>query len=126
MKLGQLIEYNMRKVVHKMLWRYYSQTSFWKIKIEHISGSVVWIFIQLVFIQVDDYQSILKLICRTPAFTSYKLFFFKKKKKKERTSDLPHFLHDFWKKKLSFYILLLDQILVWLPLLVRYWTICVW
>ena len=44
-KFGQLMEYNMRniffkKVIHKMWWSNYSQTLIWKIKIEHISGSI--------------------------------------------------------------------------------------
>ena len=45
MKFGQLIEYNMRNnflgIIHKMWWRNYSHTLFQKIKIEHISGSIV-------------------------------------------------------------------------------------
>ena len=52
-----------------------------KIKIKHISESVYYSFIQLVFIvcQVDDYQNILKLSCRPLAFTTYKAFLKKQK-----------------------------------------------
>ena len=45
-KFGPLIEHNMRnifvkKIIHKMWWKNYSQTLFQKIKIEYISGSIV-------------------------------------------------------------------------------------
>ena len=44
-KFGQLIGWNKRiyfwKITHKMWWRNYSQTLFSKIKIDHISGSIV-------------------------------------------------------------------------------------
>ena len=45
-----------------MWWRYYFQTIFYKIKIEHISGSMVGSFMQLVFIvcQVEDNQHYVK------------------------------------------------------------------
>ena len=57
-----------------------------KIKIEHISGSIVKIFMQFVFFvyQVYSYQNILKLSCRPLAFISYKAF--SKKKKRPKTS----------------------------------------
>ena len=60
-----------------------------KIKIEHVSGSIVENFIRFVFIlcQVQGYRN-------TPlAFTSYKAFL--KNKKRSGTSLLPHFLHDY-------------------------------
>ena len=47
MKFGQLVEQNMnheyfsRKYIHKMQWGNYFQALFYKIKIEHISGSIV-------------------------------------------------------------------------------------
>ena len=52
--LMKLIEYNMRKfffrkIIHKMRWRTYSQTLVWKIKIEHISGSIVLKFCTVCF-----------------------------------------------------------------------------
>ena len=45
MKFDQLMEYNMRnifleEIIHKMWWRKWSSSFFWKIKIEHISGSI--------------------------------------------------------------------------------------
>ena len=41
-----------------------------KIEIENISGSIVWSFIQFVFVvsQDEDYQNILKLSCRCTCF----------------------------------------------------------
>ena len=79
MKFGHLIEYNMRIIFlgksSKNVVEYY-ETLFYKIKIEHISESVVQSFIQFVFIvcQIDGYPKILKLSCRPLAFTSYKAF----------------------------------------------------
>ena len=42
-------------------------------KTEHISGAILWSFTQFVFIvcQVEGYRSILKLTCKSLAFTSY-------------------------------------------------------
>ena len=66
MKFGHLIEYNMRIIFlgksSKNVVEYY-KTLFYKIKIEHISESVVQSFIQFVFIvcQIDGYPKILKL-----------------------------------------------------------------
>ena len=45
MKFGLLIEYNLRKIIHKMWWRNNCQTLFYKTKIEHISGSILYKFI---------------------------------------------------------------------------------
>ena len=54
--------------------------SFQKMKIEQISGSIVYSFILFAFIvcQVEDYQNVLKLSYRRLAFTSYEAFFKKK------------------------------------------------
>ena len=90
MKFGQWTEYNFGKkflknhtqnVVEKLF-----QTLFWKIKIEHISGSILWSFINFVFIvsQVEDYRNLLKLSCRPLAFTSSKAFL--KSKRRSGTS----------------------------------------
>ena len=53
-----------------------------------ISGSIVQSFIQFVFIgwQVEGYQKMLKLNCRSLAFTSYKAFL--KNKKMSRACQL--------------------------------------
>ena len=53
-----------------------------KIKIEHISASIVESFMQFVFAvcKVEGYQNILKLSCRPLAFTSYKAFLENKKR----------------------------------------------
>ena len=77
-KFGQLIEYNMRnitleKYIHKKtnlektIHRPYSK----KINIVYISGSI---FYSLFFVvcQVDGYEKMLKLSCRTLGFISYK------------------------------------------------------
>ena len=43
---------------------------------EHISGSIFYSFIQLVFMvcHVEDYQNIFTLRCKPLTFTSYKVF----------------------------------------------------
>ena len=74
------------KIIHKMWWRNYSQTLFFKIKIERISESTVCIFIRfiLLHLQVNEYQNILKLRCWSLTFTHYKSFL--KNKKRSGTS----------------------------------------
>ena len=104
MKFGQLIEYNMRNIFLKkscikwVWWRNYTQTLFWKTKIEGISGLTASTFIQFVFIlcQVEGYRNMLKLSGRPLTFTSYKGFL--KNQKRSRTTLPSHFLHDFWWK----------------------------
>ena len=39
--------------MQKMCWRNYSQTIIYKIKIEHISGSIVWSFKQFALLYTD-------------------------------------------------------------------------
>ena len=64
-----------------MWWRNYSQNLSQKIKIEHISKSIVYKVFYSLFLLYDKlYQNILKLCCRSLAFTSYKAFI----KNKER------------------------------------------
>ena len=62
-----------------------------KIKIKHISGSIIQSSVQFNFIvcQVKDYQNIIKLSCVSFAFTSYKIF--QKVKKTSGTSLLALF-----------------------------------
>ena len=90
MKLGQLIEYNMRNIfLEKSYTKCCGETTprqFLEIKIEHISGLIDQSFLQFVFIvcQVDNYRNILKLSWRTLSFTSYKTFL--KSKKRSGTS----------------------------------------
>ena len=69
-----------------MRWRCYSQTLLLKIKIEHISVSIVQSFTWFNFtvFQAEDYRNILKLSCRPLAFTTYKPFL--KNKKRSRNS----------------------------------------
>ena len=70
---------------------------FLKIKLEHMSGSIVWSVVQSVFIlcQTKGYLSVLKLSCRAFTFTSYKAF---SKNKKKSGKSLPvNVLHDLWR-----------------------------
>ena len=103
MKFGQWREYNIKKhfpgkTIHKIWWWNYSQTFFWKVKIEHISGSTVWIFMQFVLLdlQLDDYRNVLKLSWRPLAFTFYKGFL--RNKKGLGLVSLPHLMYDFCRK----------------------------
>ena len=102
-----------------MLWRNYSQTIFYKIKFEHISGSTVSkVWLQFVFIvrQVKGYWNVLKLSCRPLAFTSYKAFL---KNKKRSATNLPgSFSAWLLKKNISCYLLLPGCLYF-----VRYWTL---
>ena len=87
MKFEQLIEYNLKNIIHKIRRRNCSQTFLQKLKFDHISGSIVETFIQFVFIicQVEGYRSILKLSCsRSLYFSSHKHFL--KNKKRPKTS----------------------------------------
>ena len=81
MKFGQLIENNMRNIVleksctkcgGETIPRPFSQKS----KLSIMSGSIASSFIHFVFIlcQVQGYRNLLKLSCRTLAFTSDKAF----------------------------------------------------
>ena len=84
---------------------------FLKSLIEHISRSIAYSFIQLLFIvcQVEDYRNILKLSCGSLAFTSYKTFL--KNKKRSGTSLPASFSGLFFLKKIfSCCVLLPDQI----------------
>ena len=91
--LKGFIEYNMRNMfLCKSYTKYDGETISRpfskKIKIEHISRSIVLSFILFVFIvcQAEDYQNILKLSYRPLVFSSYKAFL---KNKKRSRSVLP-------------------------------------
>ena len=78
MKFGRLIECNMRNIfLEKSFAKFGGETSpkpfSEKIKIEHISGSIVQSFIQFAFIvlQVEGYRNISKLSRKPLAFTSH-------------------------------------------------------
>ena len=73
-------------------------------KVEHISGSVVQRIMQFVPIkcQGEEYRRILKLSCKSLAFTSCKGFF--KNKKRPETSFSASFCVFFLKKNISFVI----------------------
>ena len=127
MKFGQLIEHNMRNtflknhtqdVVEKLF-----PDSFRK------SRNLVYLWISsLKFYAVclynwpSCYQNILKLNCRSHAFTSYKVFL----KNKRRSGTSLIFCMIFEGKYLSFCILLIDQIsLCGSHYFLRYWPVCV-
>ena len=100
-----------------MWWKNHSQTLFKKIKLEHISGSIVSSFIQFVFIvwQVEDNQNTLKLSVDYLFLTHIK--FFKKTKRGLELVSLVHFLWDVWRKL----FLVLSSVtwpnfMTWLPL----------
>ena len=112
MKFGKLTEKHKKhfswKIMHRMRWRNYSQTLFWRKKIEHKS------FIQFVFLHAK-LRNIRKLSYRPLAVTLYLAFYFLKKQKTNKDLELgslPHYLYNFWKKKknLSFYIIFVDQV----------------
>ena len=74
-----IIIYNMRNIfLKKSYTKCGKETSPWafskKVKIENISGSTIWTFIQfaLLFVIAEDYQNILKQRCWLLTFTSYK------------------------------------------------------
>ena len=98
MKFGQLIEYNLKNIIHKIRRRNCSQTFLQKLKFDHISRSIVESFIQFVFIvcQVEGYRSISKLSCRSLYFSSYKHFL--KNKRDLELVFLSHAPHDFCRK----------------------------
>ena len=80
-KFGQLIEYNMKnlffkKIIQKMWWRNYSHILFQKIRIEHPWINSLKFYTVFFFIvwQIDGCRNILKVSCRSFAFTSYKDF----------------------------------------------------
>ena len=93
-------------MVEKLAW-----DLFLKMKIEQISALMVQSFIQFVFgvCQVEDYRNILKLSCRSLAFTSYWTFF-KIKKRSATSLSFLIFCLTFEDKYFSFYILLIDGI----------------
>ena len=109
MKFGQLIECNLRDIfLEKSYTKYDGETIprfLWrKIKIEHISGSIFYsftylflLFAKLRTIQIDWNQAADHL-----HLLQIKLF--KKAKRGLELVSLPHFLHDFWKKNISFVI----------------------
>ena len=127
MKFGKLTEKHKKhfswKIMHRMRWRNYSQTLFWRKKIEHKS------FIQFVFLHAK-LRNIRKLSYRPLAVTLYLAFSFLKKQKTNKDLELvslPHYLYNFWKKiYLSSYILFVDQVSLSDYLyFVRYWAMSV-
>ena len=118
-KFGQLIEYIIKNIfLAKSCTKYGGETSprpF--LKIEHISRSIAWIFIQFVFIlclsrgqQKHIETKVLPLV-----FSSYKAFL--KNTKRLRTSLLALLLHDFWREIfLTLYPFSLRNVVVWMPL----------
>ena len=91
--------------MQKMVWRNYSQTLFWKIKIKHISGSIFYGFIYFAFIicKVEDNQNWLKLSCRPLAFSRHKTFL--NNKKRNGTSLAASFSAWFFEKNISLVVI---------------------
>ena len=119
MKFGKLTEKHKKhfswKIMHRMRWRNYSQTLFWRKKIEHKS------FIQFVFLHAK-LRNIRKLSYRLLAVTLYLAFSFLKKQKTNKDLELvslPHYLYNFWKKNIFIllYSIRWPSFIVWLPLL---------
>ena len=73
MKLGQLIEYNMRNIFLEKLFIKCGEE---KIKTEHISGCIFRGFVQSVFVlhQVEGYRNMLKISSRPLFLPHIKLF----------------------------------------------------
>ena len=121
MKLGQLIEHNIRNIflqksyticVGKTSPKPFSK----KIKIEHISRSTVWNFIQFTFIvcQVKPYQNIMKTIC----FCLIKSLL--KTKQDLGLVAMSYFQHDFSIEIFfALYFLNWQNFIVWLSLLLE-------
>ena len=94
----------------------------------------LWInsFIQFVFIdcQVEDYQRLLKLSWRPLSFAHIKLFLNEQTKKTIKCLELvfllPHFCMIFKETNISLlYSITRSNFTVWLPLFMRYWSICI-
>ena len=130
MKFGQLIVYNIRKnhtqnVEEKLFPDAFLKNQNWAyLRINSLKFYTVFFFNVC---QVEDYLKILKLNRRTLAFTSYEAFLKTKWGLRElELVSLPHFMHGFWKKYFSCYILLTDEISLSNRLyFTRYWAICV-
>ena len=72
----------------------------------------------LLYVQVEVYQSILKLKCWPLSLTLYKAFW--KIRKGQELFSLPHCLNDFWRKIcLMLYSLNWLNFIIWLPLLLE-------
>ena len=121
MTFGLLIEYNMRiiffwKIILKIWNKDYCQILFEKVKIEHLSGSIVENFIRFVFIayQVEGYWNILKLRCRPLAFTLNKA----KTNKGLQLVSLLYLWHDFRRKTFHLlYFINWSNFVIWVTLL---------
>ena len=103
---------------HKVWFRYWFQTFF------SVSQSQILYSFFLLYVQIEDYQNILKLRQWSLSCTSYKAFLKKKKKGFELFYLI--FRIVFQAKYFSCYILLMDWI-SWVDCFyfLRYWAICV-
>ena len=101
MKLGQLIECNMKNIfLEKSCIECGGdpfQTLFWKIKIEHISGSIVLKFYTVYFYYMTSWglSKYNETKLQTTCFYLILSFFFKKIRGLELVY-LPHFPHNFF------------------------------
>ena len=123
MKSGQLIEYNTRnnclKNHAKNVVEILVSDSFfkkWKLSVSLDQQSEFSYSVFLLYVQVEDYQSKLKLVLTISFYFIQNVF--KKTNRGLELVSLPHFLYDFWKKALlTLYSINWPNFIVWLPLL---------
>ena len=128
MKFDQLKEYNMRKIFLKN----YTQDVTEKLDPNPFLRNQNWVYLwinslkfYIVYLYCMPSWGLSKYIetkLQTTCFYFLQSFFRKQKRSLELVS-LSHFLHDFWRKTFSCYILLTDQI--WLSscfCFLRYWA----
>ena len=126
---GQLIECNTKNIFLKKSYtkcsgetspKPFSKNSKLSISLDQQSEIfvVVCLLFFLLYVQVKDYQHILKLRCGPFTFTWHKSLL--KTKRGLKIVSLQHFLHDFWIKIfLTLYSIMWPYFIFWLPLLLE-------
>ena len=102
MKFGLLIEYDTRNIFLEKSCAEWSGETIPRPFSKTLSISLVIQFVVIVC-QVEGYQNVFKLSCRSLAFTSYRSFL-KNKELDPKLVSLPHFLNGFWRKTISLVI----------------------
>ena len=130
MKFGLLIGYNMRNIFLEKSYTKCGGEAIPRPFSKNQNWAFLWInslkFYTVVFTawRVESYRNILKIRCRSLAFTWFEAFL--KNKEWSGTSFSNSFSAFFWRKMFLFcYILLTDQILSGRLYFIRYWAICV-
>ena len=91
-----------------------------------INGRKFHTVLFFLYVQVENYQNIMKLRYWPFAFISYEAFL-KRSFWKQKIVSLPHFLHGFCRKIFLMWCLLTDQISLHDRLyFLSHWSICVW